>query len=317
MNMDCKAFEELLETLLERSASAQERRAADEHLSGCARCRELDALVRDAGLTAPDDLTVDLTENILARTSGAACTRAQDLLCAKVDEDLAGIERELLDGHCVHCADCRALEAALIRLQEDLPSMAHADPGPGFTREVLAATLPLERKLARVARRARQVFERLAQRPRFAWEAGYVGALVLFLAFGLPGSPLRAMPGDALALAQVNPVEVVQNSSLARVPPVVASWSRNAWDATGARMLRSGASLSADMHVRFRRAASASGGFLLHGTQLEEAILDGNLEKALSVLKDMGSDLVRVWNRLVADVDEDAAPERNVETELG
>ena len=112
MSMDCKRFEELLEPLLDGSAAAAGRREADEHLSRCARCRELDALVRDAGLAMPDEVPVDLTADVLRRTSGAACTQARRLLCEQVDGGLAGVDAELLQEHGSHCTACRSLEVA-------------------------------------------------------------------------------------------------------------------------------------------------------------------------------------------------------------
>ncbi len=43
--------------------------------------------------------------------------------------------------------------------------------------------------------------------------------------------------------------------------------------------------------------------------ELGEALLQGNLEQGLSVLKNMGGDLVVIWNRLVADVEEETQEE--------
>ncbi len=48
MSMDCQRFEQMLEELLDGTAVPAGRREAEEHLSSCERCRELDALVRDA-----------------------------------------------------------------------------------------------------------------------------------------------------------------------------------------------------------------------------------------------------------------------------
>ncbi len=196
MSMDCQQFERMLDELLDGTAAPAGRREAEEHLSSCERCRELDALVRDAGLALPD-APAELTRDVLERTSGSPCTQAHTLLCEQVDGTLHGVDAELLELHRNHCSDCAHLGTALIHLQEDLPALALADPGPKFVEQVMAATLPLDRRLARLGRRIRQGWERLTQRPRFAWEGGYVGALLLFLIFGMPASPFSAVPGEA------------------------------------------------------------------------------------------------------------------------
>jgi hypothetical protein len=302
MSMDCQRFEQMLEELLDGAVTATERREAEEHVSSCERCSELDGLVRDAGLALPD-APAELTRDVLQRTSGSPCAQAHELLCEQADDALRGVDAELLALHRNHCGGCRELETALLHLREDLPGLAQADPGPKFVQQVMAATLPLDRRLVRLGRRARGVWEQLTQRPRFAWEGGYIGALVLFLIFGMPGSPLSAVPGEALALAQINPMQVVQDSPLGEVPGTVAGWGKQAWNATGKRAFNSGSEFSAEMGVRLRNAGMVSHGFFAHSMELGEALLQGNLEQSLSVLKNMGGDLVVIWNRLVADVD--------------
>jgi predicted anti-sigma-YlaC factor YlaD len=297
--MNCHGFEAMLERLLEGSASAAERTAAGEHTASCRRCRELEEMVRGIGLELPEP-PGDLAAGVLERTSGSACSRARQILCLRVDGSLEGVDADLLELHLEHCAECAALGVALIRMQEDLPTLALADPGPGFTEEVLAATLPLSSRLARLGRRLRQQFERLTRRPRFAWEAAYVGAMILMLIFGTPLSPLRQVPGQALALAQVNPVHALAASPVGQVPGVMASWGQGAWEATGGRVLGSSREWRADMAVRLRRAGEASKPLLRHGADLGAALLRGNLQQGLSVLKSMGGDLVTIWNRLVA-----------------
>jgi len=308
MNMDCQRLEQILEDLLDGTATPAVRTEAQAHLLSCERCRELDALVRDAGLALPE-APAELTSAVLERTSGSPCAQAHSLLCEQADGLLRGVDAELLELHRDHCGDCGDLGVALVRLKEDLPALALADPGPQFAKQVMAATLPLGRRLARLGRRVREGWERITQRPRIAWEGGYVGALVLFLIFGAPASPLSALPGEALALAQVNPLHMVQNSPLGQVPDTLAGWGEQAWDATGRRALRSSGDFGAELGIRLRRAGLASHGFFSHGMELGEALLQGNLEQSLSVLKNMGGDLVVIWNRLVADVDEEMQKE--------
>jgi len=74
--MDCAWLVDRLEAFLDGSLSADEQRAADAHLVTCSQCREVTSAMptdlRFIGVESPPDLT----ESILARTSGSVCRRA-------------------------------------------------------------------------------------------------------------------------------------------------------------------------------------------------------------------------------------------------
>ncbi len=200
--MDCRDFEERLEELLDGTLPAADEESCARHLERCSRCRELVEPLR-AEVAPP----ADLLASVLTRTSGPACGQARDLLCGWVDAVLPAAERQLVAGHLAGCSDCAALAAALAELARDLPRLAELRPAPGFVEAVLAATVPVHRRLRRWWRRS---WEQWVWRPRFASETAFVATLALVLVLATPGSPLEAVPGRALELARTDPVAALE-----------------------------------------------------------------------------------------------------------
>ena len=142
----------------------------------------------------PPQAALDLTRNILARTSGSPCQRLQDLACAYVDDELEAGQQSLVRSHLDICPSCAALVSALAMSEAALPSLVHLDPGPWFTQRLLRAT---------VYQTGRQsAWWKLMHRPRIALEAAYLGA-----AAGLLGSYLPLpTPNFARVPAMVQPL---------------------------------------------------------------------------------------------------------------
>lgn len=137
----------------------------------------------------------ELTEAILARTSGPVCGSAHERLAAYVDRALDPMEASLIGGHLERCPECAALARALVAMREDLPLLAEVDHDPAFTREVLARTTSAPRRTP-LAERYVAVVRRLLERPRVALEGAFVGAMILALASGPPVHALNAIrPG--------------------------------------------------------------------------------------------------------------------------
>ncbi len=195
--MNCRELEDRLEALLDGELDEGERRRCARHLEVCSGCRELVEPFEVAA--APPG---DLVGAVLARTSGAACGRAQSLLCAWLDKELLGTDQELMAAHLDSCAECRALAAVVRRLAAELPQLAELRPDPGFVAAVLAATLPPSVRLRRWWTAG---WPRWVRRPRFASEAAFIGTMALALIFATPGSPLEAVPTKALELARTDP----------------------------------------------------------------------------------------------------------------
>ena len=190
--MNCAGLEGRLQKLQDDSLAPEEERAVREHLSSCASCRELVQLF-SGSLNLPSfRLPAGLAESILERTSGRACGRVREHLCDFVDGRLESSYGDLLSVHVENCPDCSALAAGLTELRETLPRMAEINPGMGFTRRVLLATsrrLPESR--FKPWMRLWQSWVRLLQRPRFSWEAAYLGTILLVSVLGNPFTTLQ------------------------------------------------------------------------------------------------------------------------------
>lgn len=178
-------------------------------------------------LSTDPGASLELTQAILARTSGNPCRRLQDLACDFVDGTLEAGQASLVHLHLGHCKACSALVEALASLQADLPAMAQVDPGPWFTQAVLRATRhqPLEKSVD-----LRGLWWRLMHRPRIALEAAYLGAAAglmgIYLPMPVPRVPALVQPlGDsALRVAdQVAQAERRTSASLQRsLRPIVS-----------------------------------------------------------------------------------------------
>lgn len=249
----CRELELRLEALLVGALPAHEALACEEHLADCALCRDLVELARLADASAAADTAPlpDLAPAVLARTgtgrgagAGAgACGRAQELLAAAADEELARTDRELLDGHLATCAGCQELRGTLRALVADLPLLAEVAPDPQFVASVLRRTLPFE---VQIRRWWDALWPQLWHRPRFASEAAYVGLVVLTLAFATPGSPLAAVPSGALTVAQ-HPPQLRLELPEVHLAPRLAAAKRALRESPGAE---AAAHWSNELHAR-------------------------------------------------------------------
>jgi hypothetical protein len=215
--IDCAAFEAILDRLLAGSLAPDEERAAEDHAAACERCAELLSIARGEPHTFEEAADEDLTNGILETTSGSPCARAESLLCDWVDGMLQDEEGELLALHLDHCAGCTELSASLATLRVDLPAMAEIEPDQWFVRDVLDATTRRRPSgIAEPALAAVRVVDswgrRLLERPRLALELAYSGAMVIFLLWGTPVSPLRGTAEKALAIVSVSPAEGVRGA---------------------------------------------------------------------------------------------------------
>ncbi len=200
--MNCRDFEQILESYLAGELGSGDLDSADRHLRNCDICTDLLALARIAH--EPSDRATarpprELLIEVLRQTTGSSCTAAERMLCDYADRRLADELAELVAGHLDGCDECRGLAGALTALSVDLPRLAEIQPDSGFVDSVLAATLPLQVRLRRWWQRS---WPRWVERPRFAAEAAYVTTLVLVLIFSVPGSPLEAMPRQAVEMAR-------------------------------------------------------------------------------------------------------------------
>lgn len=200
--MNCRDFELRLESYLAEDLPATERDSAARHLRRCRDCKDLLDLALIAFEPAAAEATAppaDLVASVLSETVGSSCLACERLLCDYADQHLPDDHRALVTAHLDSCGECRDVAGALASLASDLPRLAEIEPDELFVDAVLAATLPLR---VRLRRWWRVTWPRWVVRPRFAAEAAYVTTLILVLIFSVPGSPLQAMPGQAVELAR-------------------------------------------------------------------------------------------------------------------
>jgi len=297
--MNCEGIQARLQDLLDGKLSAAERREVEAHLDGCGECAAL------ATLMGPDlllECAPDLTNAVLERTSGSACSRAHEILCESVDGTLGHVDAELLSLHLDRCGECAALAVALKRLGEDLPAMAELEPAAGFVEEVLAATLPRRSPWAGLAARWARAWTTLLARPRIAWEAGYVGTVALWLVVSVLGAPFQAS----------TPLPSVESSAkiVDDVKHRVSTLGRRAWDATGGRGQEAWDGLQSDISRRYRRTEGALDAMRQDGDRLKQAALEFDLEESGQALKALTNDARSAWERFAnAPEASDAEPE--------
>ena len=266
--MNCAEFQERLFEWLEGRLEGTEVERMRSHAAGCLRCRELEELANgDAGLPAiepPDDMVA----SIMAQTTGGACDRALLLVSERLDRAAAAAADAaepdpLLEMHLESCAECARLAGALERLQRELPAMAEMQPDPGFVGDVMAATVgavvPVQavapegaatpapgfasrpaidwRSVVQslpLAARVTVFFERLAQRPRLAFEGAFVGSLAFVLVIGLPSAGVAQLPSRLMAEVRQERFDV--QSAVAENFGRAAEAGRAAWATSASRL---------------------------------------------------------------------------------
>ncbi len=188
--MDCRDFEDHLEVFEAGLLPLEKQAVALDHVRACPRCRALLALVRGELDVLEPAAGDDLALAILRRTSGTVCLEAEERLCDCVDGTLGMDDQEIVSLHLAHCPKCSTLAQTLVELGQALPEMATLEPDAQFTGDVLRATAGVRRIRPRPNLQA--WWNQLMRRPRFAWEAAYVGTLLILLALGNPAMLPRA-----------------------------------------------------------------------------------------------------------------------------
>jgi hypothetical protein len=305
--MDCREFADRLDEFFLGLMPSSLRRAAEDHRVACAGCRRL-ADIHGAELELAAAVPgIDLTPSILERTSGPACGAAEKRLGSLIDETLKGADAELVGLHLGHCEACRTLAAAMAMNSRELPLLAEIDPGPHFTRRVLAATAG--RRTTGFVAALRDGARRLVLRPRFAFEAAYGVALVGWLLFGAPTAPWRVPREEALGLARANPVRAIVAASreapdwLGR--PVAAG--RRALTDGGRPVLDRARASRAFWSGRVSRAEDHWPEVRDRGQALLDAAARGELSESALRLEEVGARLRTMWRTLFEPEPERAA----------
>ena len=197
--MDCRRFEALLESLLDREVDPVTREDCLDHAAECGSCADLLRPGLEALVAATAVADSRLVDSILRHTDSRPCPQARDLLPALIESQLASDDGELVGLHLQHCPECKQLLEILTFLQRELPQLAETPPDDRFTDDVLAATLSPGLRLRRWWRGRWTTW---VHRPRFAMEAAYLGLVVILLVLGAFSTPLAALPLKGLELIQ-------------------------------------------------------------------------------------------------------------------
>lgn len=202
MKTRCSDFEDRLGDLLEEALPHEDTAVVREHMTECPRCRQLMEVARGRMDLLPAGSGQELAREILRKTIGSACARVREQICDYVDGRLSREDSNILAIHIENCEVCRELTETLQRLTKALPHMADLDPGAAFTRRVLAVTCRREQSNFGRGDLLAGWWNAVVRRPRFAWEAAYVGTLILALVIGNPvlmtmaaSSPLETVRG--------------------------------------------------------------------------------------------------------------------------
>ena len=299
-------LERLVESAGIEALAGETRRQIDAHLEHCAPCRALVALAQDEPhITSTAAVAAiapaDFTTGILARTSGSACKRATDLLCALTDGLLGPTDTELLRLHLCTCNTCATLSTALSRLAQALPNLAEMQPDQRFVDDVLARTLPASARLRRLVARWSERWTALVQRPRFSWEAAYIGAIMLSLLFGAPASPLRHVPREALAMVQANPLSSPSADGQPSMIGAALSTAGNfVWDWSGRPVGETLSTVEQNLGERYGRTAKARASLHIHVTELGHATVRIESTDGRRALQHMGEDIKTIWSEFTA-----------------
>ena len=296
--MSCDRFADRLDELLAGTLPADEQAWAAAHAAGCSRCAEAYALLGEASGRRPAAVPGELIDTVLSRTSGPPCERARARLGDLLDGALGPVDRQLVDAHLGHCADCAALAAAAARLGAELPELAELPPPPELADAVLARTRGRIARPPAAAGRWRDAVRRLLARPRIAWEAGYVAALVLWLAFGASWSPLRATAVEARVLLEqgVSVAGRAGADSVASVHRAIAAASERTASAAA-----SGANAVAGrLAGPWCRAAAAAPDLGRHWQQLVQALEDRDVFAGVDALRSLSRDATAMLAELLS-----------------
>jgi len=286
--MNCRTFARILADLQEGTLSPGDRAAAAAHASACDRCRRLRAVAEGRIDVLSEEAGRDLARAIVQRTSGSACPRAEACLCDFVDGVLDEVSSQLVTVHLESCTDCRALAVGLAELKQTLPEFAELDPGRGFTRAVVAQTSAYRPFRPDLRSRLLAWWTRMVQRPRFSFEAAYLGTLVLVLAFGNP-----VFPTGNLALEKLGSSKVVRSARGA-----ISERFPSGWKNAQAPPLHFAHGLAEGVSQKGKAAVSLLDGLLTRGGQLSASSYNWQVRTVATWIRQAKDALCKLWSRV-------------------
>ena len=296
--MKCEDFENQADDFVAGHLPPSADAAAAAHAAGCAACGALVIAMRaNFELLALPDETPDLTDAVLAVTSGPSCERAQSLLCDFVDGELDAVSSALVRDHREHCARCDALASTLAWLGDVLPDFTERAPDAEFTADVVQVTSALHVHRSPWRARLRDGWRSLMLRPRLAWEVAYVGTLIIVLLFGTPGSPLHSVPTRAVAAVEVSPVDALRNMGrqLVYLHRAIDALGARAWGVTGGRAVDHLETWAGDYARQHPGMPEAAASLQRNSGALRSALGQGNVAQAGLAAGAARADIDALW----------------------
>ncbi len=261
---------------------------ADEHVRACDTCRTLREVAEGRISILPQEIGRELTRAILQRTSGSACPRVEACLCDFVDGDLDEVSSQLVELHLDSCVSCRSLADGLAALKEALPDFAELDPGHDFTRMVVAETSGWKPYRPDWRTRFLAWWTRMVQRPRFSFEAAYLGTLVLVLTFANPILPLGNVALEKIGTSSILP------SAREAVSKVLPS----DWVNTQAPPLRLAHGFAASASQKGKATLTSLDTLLTRGGQLSASSVNWQVRTVAAWFRQAKSVLFSLWSRI-------------------
>lgn len=269
----------------------------------------------------------DLTRRVLAQTSGSPCPGAQEHIAPLVDGALPSGDEELTRMHVAHCHECARILETVTWLTSELPTLAEVEPDAAFARDVMAVTAERRGWVAGWVARLegmRDAARALLARPRLPLEGAYVGAMLVWLVFFAPFSPLNTVPSAAARLVRVNPGAVAQ-AAVVPVPRFLTNATDSAralWYSTE-EILPEREPGEMTWGIRLDRATDRARSLGLNGLRMTGEALRGNFREGGDHYRLMGDDAKAIWMILAAPDPKEpsrprpttSAPQRTIEKE--
>ncbi|MBN1426494.1 zf-HC2 domain-containing protein [Candidatus Fermentibacteria bacterium] len=290
--MSCRVWLDMLADYLDGRLAPESKRAFQRHADACTKCAPLLAALRDG--ESPAEALPDLTEAVLARTSGPACGVVERTLASREVAHLDMEHHAMVRRHLEHCPSCRALEAVLNWIVPLLPAMAEAMPDRAFAADVIQATSRARGRQAWWVR-VGEWWEHFTSVPLFELQAAYVGAALLVVVGVSPLAPIRGVE----ALLSTAGLRLGQAASYAEAASAqIAEYADAAWSASAVRILEPVKFTIDKVSLRYHVTATAAGSLWGGAGRFVGAVRHGDFLAASAHARGMRNAIASFWKAI-------------------
>lgn len=213
-SLECMDIEQWLGLYLEGKLTGGIRQSIEEHLNQCSNCQTVVSIFR---YTSERNST-ELNDIIIDSTSGPLCPRIKPLLPEWMDGFLDREDFQLIEHHLDNCISCRQMVQIMREVQAGLAELVPVSLPENLTQQILDATSRSKHSQyvysLKPGVKLRSFWEKIKLRPRFSFEAAYIGALLLFtLASLLPTERIGQESAEKLSGFGFEIIERIENLS--------------------------------------------------------------------------------------------------------